>query len=139
MFLSSSWLLVIWITYDLAFAAMTAWTAVLFFKRRSPLTWWLLAGALALCLGGLLDSVLFRWMPVLHLGQASDPLAHRPIHDILSEAAGTGKLTGGLCFQAALWFLLRRDDQGARRIAELEAELQGHALQEEPMNPPAHE
>jgi hypothetical protein len=130
----------LWVIYTLAFTGLTIWTAILFFKKRSAITWWLLAGGLVLSLGSLLYSAIVWVMPLLGLGDFFDPATHKPVHEVLVEVATQARVAGGLCFQVALWFLLRRNDEGARRIAELEATLHGNHPQESmhPTPPPYH-
>lgn len=113
-----------WFVYHIIFAALTLWTAILFFKPRSAARWCLLAGGVILALGRLTGSCIFWLGPFIGLDRNFDTTSPSRV---AADIAWQVSLWGSLAYLAGLWLVLRKKDESPRRIAELEAALQqGH-------------
>lgn len=118
----------VWFFYSLTFTVAVIWTGALFFKRRSAATWFLLTGAVVMALGTITPAVIYQLGPRLGLQLGFDRYGEKPAYMLVVENAWFATLAGTLCFQAALWYVLRKSDESSQRIAELEAAL--HASHE---------
>lgn len=141
----SSYIEWIWFFYHITLAAVSIWTAVLFFKQRSAACWCLLIGSVILALGKLTGSAIYWLGPFLGFHTAYPTGQEKSAHLVLADIAWQASGWGTLVFLSALWFVLRKKDESTERIAELEAALLGdhpHPHTHEAMNPatpPAHE
>jgi hypothetical protein len=115
----------IWLAYSLIFIVVIVWTAVLFFKRNSAAGWCGLIGAVILAVGSLIGSVIAWLGPFMGLDNSYSPATGEPAHFTVADLAWRASTAGMLCFQGAVWFILKRKNAASERIAELEAAIHG--------------